>query len=831
MSTKTTRLLALRARHWSGITTGVNNGNPSTVAAWDANITAANTLTITNTGGAWDGLNDGPFLWKTVNGSGDFTNTVHVSRMDQINYHFAGLLVRNPNSLSNWVNIGLFPEFGVEIDVRDTIDGASTEHVSTGAGYVETNSVTWRSWLQITRVGGVIATYASTDGVTWELTYQSARTDLTGDLQVGIFDATYTGNQCSAQHQNFSIVGPGVNINTPPSPATGLTVTPQTGSLNIAWANGAGSAGSVVVVRRANPITYQPLDGSTYTGSGTFGSGSDLGESNYVAYAGSGTSVTLTNVTPLIPYTVAVYAYSGAGASTVYALSNAPASTQAPLGTPTGIAVTFVSTNAVAVDDNIQAIVTLYFAGGSQIDVTTSSTFGSGNASLASVSASGLASGLSNGVVAITASYQTFSASSNLTVVKVPVTDDFSTAHNYLTQGVVGTYWSGVMLSTNDLDLSLGQASSGPTTTLFANAGITQVGKLSVATHDSGFGVGSDAGFFLYRIVDGDFSIAIQIPSFQSDTGTNAYHMPGLMARAPYELAYTENFLQWIGFNEFSIGNFSRRSINGSYAETDFNPSPAMPFIMITRQTNTFGFYQKAHALDAWTLVGSEDHPEYAGVPMQVGIVDQTFTANTASSLFDNLLLVVPGGLTNSVNAPSAATALTLTNPAASKVSAGWTAGAGSSGSIVIAHPDSGVTRQPANGNDFSSTASADFTVGQNLGASNIVVYAGSGTSVVVSNVPSALCYFSVYSYKTVAGTNYYNLSNPATGSINLAPTPPAVTVGITNAGNGVFQLAWPQGTLLEATNVVGPWTTNLAASPYFITNPVGNKFFRVQVQ
>src|SRR5207244_6815108 len=43
-----------------------------------------------------------------------------------------------------------------------------------------------------------------------------------------------------------------------------------------------------------------------------------------------------------------------------------------------------------------------------------------------------------------------------------------------------------------------------------------------------------------------------------------------------------------------------------------------------------------------------------------------------------------------------------------------------------------------------------------------------------------------------------------------------------------IVVLTWPVGTLLEATNVAGPWATNNATSPY--TNaPTGpKKFFRV---
>jgi len=59
---------------------------------------------------------------------------------------------------------------------------------------------------------------------------------------------------------------------------------------------------------------------------------------------------------------------------------------------------------------------------------------------------------------------------------------------------------------------------------------------------------------------------------------------------------------------------------------------------------------------------------------------------------------------------------------------------------------------------------------------------------------------------------------------------PPSVTINIEKIGSNV-QLSWPQGTLLESTNVAGPWTTNVGTSPLLISNPTGTKFFKVKVQ
>ncbi len=55
--------------------------------------------------------------------------------------------------------------------------------------------------------------------------------------------------------------------------------------------------------------------------------------------------------------------------------------------------------------------------------------------------------------------------------------------------------------------------------------------------------------------------------------------------------------------------------------------------------------------------------------------------------------------------------------------------------------------------------------------------------------------------------------------------------VTLTNQwNNSTLRLSWPgNGKLLEATNLVGPWTTNLSASPVIVTPDQPQKFYRVQ--
>ncbi len=59
---------------------------------------------------------------------------------------------------------------------------------------------------------------------------------------------------------------------------------------------------------------------------------------------------------------------------------------------------------------------------------------------------------------------------------------------------------------------------------------------------------------------------------------------------------------------------------------------------------------------------------------------------------------------------------------------------------------------------------------------------------------------------------------------------PGSATLTITNSGGNVT-LTWPGGTLLQASNVTGPWTTNAATSPYTVSATGATKFYRVQLQ
>jgi len=90
-------------------------------------------------------------------------------------------------------------------------------------------------------------------------------------------------------------------------------------------------------------------------------------------------------------------------------------------------------------------------------------------------------------------------------------------------------------------------------------------------------------------------------------------------------------------------------------------------------------------------------------------------------------------------------------------------------------------------------------------------------------NFPGDIDEVAVFNY-AFTPAQVLNLYNAAFGSA------PSVTLTIQKIGANVV-LAWPQGTLLEANQVSGPWTTNNAASPYTNAPTSAQKFYRVIVR
>jgi len=119
--------------------------------------------------------------------------------------------------------------------------------------------------------------------------------------------------------------------------------------------------------------------------------------------------------------------------------------------------------------------------------------------------------------------------------------------------------------------------------------------------------------------------------------------------------------------------------------------------------------------------------------------------------------------------------------------------------------------QQPVSPADVSAT----FLMGNNDYVTGIFVAPTNGTSATVNvNIQE-------------------NLPSGGSGNINalVVRSLPSMVLNCQPAAGGLLQLQWAQGTLLEATNLSGPWVTNTAAPPYYLTPAGGQKYYRVRFQ
>ena len=97
-----------------------------------------------------------------------------------------------------------------------------------------------------------------------------------------------------------------------------------------------------------------------------------------------------------------------------------------------------------------------------------------------------------------------------------------------------------------------------------------------------------------------------------------------------------------------------------------------------------------------------------------------------------------------------------------------------------------------------------------------------------------ATIYFAAASAGQTLTVTVYDVQDYMGGNVAISAatlgSPMPVNLTYSRSGSSM-ELTWPYGTLLQATNVNGPWTVNGNASPYNVTPTGPQMFYRVQVQ
>ena len=357
-------------------------------------------------------------------------------------------------------------------------------------------------------------------------------------------------------------------------------------------------------------------------------------------------------------------------------------------------------------------------------------------------------------------------------------TDSFNTSLNYLTNGVAGTIWDGVYFGAGEFD-NTGLGGGGPGATLQCDANLTTASTLTLSTTGTAWEGADDDGFYLFKVVPGDFSAAVHVVSPYDASG---YNTAGLQARAfsaggdPFK--GSENYVSWTRFDQFGFANYLRNEVGGGVAQINPGNYPNSNYWLRMDRVNgtNFLFYEKATKAAAW-LPMSFPAPvngkklvraDLAGQPLQVGIIHATFNGQLGVQFTDFSLNV---SNSSTVSAPLPPSTLTLTTNSENGLDVSWHSGSGSAGSLVVVWPSTNdaVKEMPANG--FTYTGNASYGMGSNLPAAGYyVVYSGSGTNVTVNNLALNTTYnVAVFSYAGSGSSTAYNHA-PAAGSVAVPP-------------------------------------------------------------
>jgi hypothetical protein len=310
-----------------------------------------------------------------------------------------------------------------------------------------------------------------------------------------------------------------------------------------------------------------------------------------------------------------------------------------------------------------------YYQGGAVVNVSQFADLSSGDTNIVDT-ADGVITGYTNGTGTVTATYSGFTNTVNVVVRTPTYSDNFTTPHDYLSNGVAGTFFDGVYTNFGDIPEqdAAGAGNNASDATLALDAGITSPGLLTITNFGGGWEFNSDDGTFLFKYVPGDFQMSIHINNY-SDTIN--YTIPSIMARAysvstnggapntgatvgaPLDGLYLgppppdtgECYVRMARFDEYGIGTYPEITIdNQSDQATQPGQGDGQNWLLLVRQNYTnFNVYQRLTNNQPWHLTPNKtsfSNAKFAGVPMQVGITLSTFNAGVASYVqFDSFML------------------------------------------------------------------------------------------------------------------------------------------------------------------------------------------------
>jgi hypothetical protein len=365
------------------------------------------------------------------------------------------------------------------------------------------------------------------------------------------------------------------------------------------------------------------------------------------------------------------------------------------------------------------------------------------------------------------------------------ITNNFDTAADYVANGILGdTNWDGVYLGFGDIQNG-NPGGSGNGATLAATAA-TFPNTLSITETRGDWAGAGDDGFFLWKLVQGDFDVSVEsLPTW----ATTANNFAGLLVRAyntnnsgaPFSTTITNAAENWVMLwrgQEFNIDEV-RFATNGADNERTFSDNVAgindTRFFRIVRNQGTnFSFFWKTNATDNWVqLTNGANYPngiytraDLAGIPLQVGIAHALFSGNSAQVFFTDFELTGPN-VNPPPAMPPAPSNVTFAPVNSNSVAISWSTNGGD-GSLVVLRANGMLLGNPVQGHPYAGDTNFQSPNTFLSADRSHIVYSGPATNIIVTGLGGSNNTYSAYVFSSSgSGSSIaYNTASPATNSI-----------------------------------------------------------------
>jgi hypothetical protein len=626
-------------------------------------------------------------------------------------------------------------------------------------------------------------------------------------------------------------------------------------SYTVSWSSN-GDGDSVIVVGKVGAtLSEQPTDGVSYSANASFGSSDEIATGCYVVYAGTGSSVAVTNLSANTNYTFKVFAYNSITGNAYYnndgatdnplsryTLANEPTTQVSGVGT-SNITATQMDLSWTAGTGGGNRIVLVHE--GTTVDenpvdgteYTANSSFGDGSEI-----------GTGNFVV-----YSSNGTSVTITNLKQNTTYYFkvyeyggtSTSSNFLITGT-GNTANATTIKAEPVSQATSITFSNLDTTSYtvnwtrgdaSNTGVIIVAKQGSAisnvpqdgttyTANAAFGTGSElaSGSGEYVVYAGT-GTSENITSLS--TGTEYYFRAFEYNNTGSDIDYLTTTADENPNSQFTLDNeptiqvtsFGVGTINPNSLDLSWTNGNGTGRIIIARQSAniTTNPIVDGHVYNANASFGSGDEVAtgiyviYAGTGTSATITNLLGQTQYYFKIYEyndngaiNYLFTdapVTQATTGQKEAPTVqATSINFTNLNTTSFTINWTKGNGEKRLVAVKEGNQGTIANPTNGNTY--TASADWSSkGTQLGSSGYyTVYSDTGSTVSLTNLNTNTEYWvQIFEYNNSPGNEKY-LTSTATDNPNSqttlkpAPTSTATNIALSSITSTSITVSWTNG-------------------------------------